>query len=342
MYGHNHNDANYVLQRVSLLLMFIVFTTSEIRQNSYHYALFLFLFINLISATVSILVNNEIINPLHNYISLVSDSNAISAFLMYNYHNVLLAFSSLLSFVLFYHSKSPFSFIYLLIIIIYSLSIFFEAGRAGQLLFNLFFFVSAIYFIKKKILYSILIFLFLSGINIFSYNSSGIFKHRVDKLNTIVNNEGKARKSTKNEGVKIVKDIRYIFYEEGFALAIKRPIFGYGTGSFKTVFLNNIKSIKSFTYPNFDHHTPHNNYLYIFFELGLVGLLIFLSIFYFKIRDIIRKKSAKIFVIILPLFYLFLMIIDSYFFIFTITVMYMFMYKVLSEIDLKFKKRLLQ
>ena len=50
MYGHNHDDANFVLQRVSLLLMFIVFTTAEIRQSAYHYALILFLFTNLIEA----------------------------------------------------------------------------------------------------------------------------------------------------------------------------------------------------------------------------------------------------------------------------------------------------
>ena len=50
----------------------------------------------------------------------------------------------------------------------------------------------------------------------------------------------------------------------------------------------------------------------------------------------------KIHSIILPLFYLFLMLFDSYLFIFTITVMYMFMYKIFSEIDLKFKKKLLQ
>ena len=71
MYGHNHNDANYVLQRVSLLLMFIVFTTAEIRQKSYHYALTLFLFTNLISATVSILINNEIIQPISSYIPII-------------------------------------------------------------------------------------------------------------------------------------------------------------------------------------------------------------------------------------------------------------------------------
>ena len=333
MYGHNHNDANYVLQRVSLLLMFIVFTTAEIRQKSYHYALTLFLFTNLISATVSILINNEIIQPISSYIPIISSENSISAFLKYNYHNILLSFSSLLSFMLFHLSKNKYSFLYLLAIPIFCLSIFSEAGRAGQLTINVFMFFYAIYFLRSKIKYSISIFFFLILVNYLSYNNSTVFKYRVDQLNHVVQNNGEKKNPKAKE-----KDIRYLFLNESLSLIKERPFFGHGSGSFSSILISNTNSSYDFE----KHKTPHNNFLYVFFELGIFGFLIFLSIFYYQIKSILKNSNMKIHSIILPLFYLFLMLFDSYLFIFTITVMYMFMYKIFSEIDLKFKKRLLQ
>ena len=333
MYGHNHNDANYVLQRVSLLLMFIVFTTAEIRQKSYHYALTLFLFTNLISATVSILINNEIIEPISSYIPIISSENSISAFLKYNYHNILLSFSSLLSFMLFHLSKNKYSFLYLLAIPIFCLSIFSEAGRAGQLTINVFMFFYAIYFLRSKIKYSISIFFFLILVNYSSYNNSTVFKYRVDQLNHVVQNNGEKKNPKAKE-----KDIRYLFLNESLSLIKERPFFGHGSGSFSSILISNTNSSYDFE----KHKTPHNNFLYVFFELGIFGFLIFLSIFYYQIKSILKNSNMKIHSIILPLFYLFLMLFDSYLFIFTITVMYMFMYKIFSEIDLKFKKKLLQ
>ena len=333
MYGHNHNDANYVLQRVSLLLMFIVFTTAEIRQKSYHYALTLFLFTNLISATVSILINNEIIEPISSYIPIISSENSISAFLKYNYHNILLSFSSLLSFMLFHLSKNKYSFLYLLAIPIFCLSIFSEAGRAGQLTINVFMFFYAIYFLRSKIKYSISIFFFLILVNYSSYNNSTVFKYRVDQLNHVVQNNGEKKNPKAKE-----KDIRYLFLNESLSLIKERPFFGHGSGSFSSILISNTNSSYDFE----KHKTPHNNFLYVFFELGIFGFLIFLSIFYYQIKSILKNSNMKIHSINLPLFYLFLMLFDSYLFIFTITVMYMFMYKIFSEIDLKFKKRLLQ
>ena len=333
MYGHNHNDANYVLQRVSLLLMFIVFTTAEIRQKSYHYALTLFLFTNLISAAVAILINNEIIQPISSYIPIISSENSISAFLKYNYHNILLSFSSLLSFMLFHLSKNKYSFLYLLAIPIFCLSIFSEAGRAGQLTINVFMFFYAIYFLRSKIKYSISIFFFLILVNYSSYNNSTVFKYRVDQLNHVVQNNGEKKNPKAKE-----KDIRYLFLNESLSLIKERPFFGHGSGSFSSILISNTNSSYDFE----THKTPHNNFLYVFFELGIFGFLIFLSIFYYQIKSILKNSNMKIHSIILPLFYLFLMLFDSYLFIFTITVMYMFMYKIFSEIDLKFKKRLLQ
>ena len=319
LYGDMHNDYSYVIKRVLLLLFFIPIVISELKPKTYILALHAFLISNLTSAIVAVGINYDFINP-------IFDNSAITAFLKYNYHNILLSFSALLSFLMFLKSKSKYSFLYIVLILIYSFSIFNEAGRAGQLTFNVFFVCYAIFLLRSKFKFSILIILFLIIINFFSYKNSSIFKHRVDHLTHIVQNDG--QKKNKNS---VEKDIRYLFTKTGLELIRKKPIFGYGTGSFSSVF----KLETETSYDLNKHKTPHNNYLYILFELGFIGLIFFLSIFYFQIKELINKDLINTEKILLPLFMLFLMLFDSYMFIFSITLFYIFMYKIFTQLDFK-------
>lgn len=329
LYGEYHEDSTYVIQRISLLLFFIPLASSKFEQSTYRYAILTFLLTNLLAALFSIAINNDIINPIYDYILIISNDSSISAFLKYNYHNILLSFSSLLAFSLFTKSQSKYSSLYLVLIIIYSLSIFSEAGRAGQLTFNLFFIFYMIYFLNKKVLYSVAIICFLITINLSSYKNSGVYKHRVDSLKHIVENNGQ-KKNPKS----IEKDIRYLFAGESLKLIKQKLIFGYGTGSFSSVFRENVLS----NYDFIKHKTPHNNFLYILFEIGLLGLIVFLSLFYFQVKYLIKNCSNVIHIIFLPAFYLFLMLFDSYLFVFTITIFYIFMFTIYSGYKINDKK----
>ena len=319
LYGDMHNDYSYVIKRVLLLLFFIPIVISELKPKTYILALHAFLISNLTSAIVAVGINYDFINP-------IFDNSAITAFLKYNYHNILLSFSALLSFLMFLKSKSKYSFLYIVLILIYSFSIFNEAGRAGQLTFNVFFVCYAIFLLRSQFKFSILIILFLIIINFFSYKNSSIFKHRVDHLTHIVQNDG--QKKNKNS---VEKDIRYLFTKTGLELIRKKPIFGYGTGSFSSVF----KLETETSYDLNKHKTPHNNYLYILFELGFIGLIFFLSIFYFQIKELLNNDLINTEKILLPVFMLFLMLFDSYMFIFSITLFYIFMYKIFTQLDFK-------
>ena len=310
--GEYHSDLFYVLKRVLLLLLFIPVLTSRLSKLTIEKSIYVFLFTNFLAAAIAVLINLDIIQPLFSTAS-------ISAFLKYNYHNILLSFSSLLCFVLYVKSKHKFSFIYLFLILIYTLSIFTEAGRAGQLSFNLFFLLFAIYYLKNNIKYSLSIFVFLLIVNYFSYSNSPIFKHRVDHLTHIVKHDGK-KKNKKNKE----KDIRYVLAESATEMVFKKPIFGYGTGSFIDFF----NQYTNASYNIKKHKTPHNNYLYILFEVGLLGLIAFLSIFYYQIKELLHKNNHNWEVLLLPLFMLILMFFDSYMFVFTITVFYIYMYKI--------------
>ena len=99
------------------------------------------------------------------------------------------------------------------------------------------------------------------------------------------------------------------------------------------VFKENVLSNYDFN----KHKTPHNNFLYIFFEIGLLGLIIFLSLFYYQVKYLTKDSSNIIHLICLPVFYLFLMLFDSYLFVFTITIFYIFMFTIYSGYKIKDK-----
>ena len=76
-----------------------------------------------------------------------------------------------------------------------------------------------------------------------------------------------------------------MFIEETLKDIIKKPILGYGTGSFGKFSLLNKKGIISSEYKFFDWITPHNQYLYVWFEIGILGLLCLILIFYLQAKN---------------------------------------------------------
>ena len=118
------------------------------------------------------------------------------------------------------------------------------------------------------------------------------------------------------------KSDRNILLKETIILIKKNPILGYGTGSFTDEF-GSVNEETQKVVSN-QHKTPHNNYLYVWFELGILGLIIFLSIFYFQIKELI-KKADGIFIILFPIMFLIIMFTDSYLFSQNTLVLYLFL-----------------
>lgn len=69
--------------------------------------------------------------------------------------------------------------------------------------------------------------------------------------------------------------IRVIFWANTIDLIKKQPIFGYGTGSFKTAYSEKIQGASGLAATSASD--PHNQYLKIIAEHGFVGLSIFLA-----------------------------------------------------------------
>ena len=320
LWGDQHLNAEWQFQRLALLLVFPILMTMNLKQETIKRATIAFLVTTFISALIAIAINNNIILPLGKYFSFIRlpDHN-ITAFIKYNYHNVLLALAFTMSLYLLFEKKTKYSSLLVLFIIAYAISIFTERGRAGQVIFNLSSIFYIIYYNRRNLLRLCALFVLLFSFQLIVYKSTTVYKNRFDVLSKIIQNNG-------DRGEGKTEDIRYVFVKESLSRILEKPILGYGTGSFGTIFDNEVKSGHSFD----KQTTPHNQYLYVWFELGILGLLFLLLIFYHQLKELFRKKDGS-HRALLPLSFMFLMLVDSYLFIFILTICYMFLYTIYSR-----------
>ena len=321
LWGNIHLNAEWQFQRLALLLVFPILATIKIDQKTIKYGAAAFLITTFISALIAILINNNLIIPLGDSVSFINNSRTISAFIKYNYHNILLALSFTLCLYLIIENKTKYKNLLILFIIVYALSIFTERGRAGQVIFNLAAVFYIFYYIKKQILRSLAFFMLLFIFQFLVYKTTTVYKNRLNTVSNIIKNKG-------NRGGGNSKDIRYVFVQESLNKIFEKPFLGHGTGSFGTIFKNDIDSGDYFN----KHTTPHNQYLYVWFELGIIGLGLLLMIFSYQISELLKKKDG-IHRALLPFSFMFLMLIDSYFFIFILTIAYIYLYTIYSRYE---------
>ena len=315
-WGNSHLDAQWQFQRLALLLFFPVLFTTHLNKKTIRSGVVFFLITTFFSACIAILINSNIISPLSEYISIVKPSQFTSAFIKYNYHNILLAFSFAICLYLIIENKTRYKSLLVLFIVIYAVSIFTEIGRAGQVLFNLISLFYIFYYSSKYIFKSLAFFVILFGFQMIIYQTTNVYKQRLQAVSHIIQNKGDNQNKQ--------KDIRYVFVKESLSKIFKKPFLGYGTGSFGEVFR---KDAPKKGYDFFVHKTPHNQYLYVWFELGLLGLVLLAMIFYYQIRELLKRQDS-VHKVILPLSFMFLMLVDAYFFIFTLTIAYIYLYTI--------------
>tara|TARA_B100000945_G_scaffold319829_2_gene328079 strand:- start:147 stop:1322 length:1176 start_codon:yes stop_codon:yes gene_type:complete len=317
-WGDVHLDAHWQFQRLALLLVFPVLFTIQLNQSTIRHGVSAFLITTFISACIAILINNNLLSPLSEYIVFINPDPYTSAFIKYNYHNVLLALSFGLCLYLIIEKKTEYKRVLVLFIIVYAVSIFTELGRAGQVLFNLISLFYIIYYSSKQIFKSVIFFILLLGFQFLVYQTTNAYKQRVQAVSHILQNNGEKPNKT--------KDIRYVFVEESLNKIFEKPFLGHGTGSFGATIT---KQLQGYDY---HHKTPHNQYLYVWFELGVFGLFLLGRIFYYQILEMLTKKD-RIHMVLLPLSFIFLMLIDSYLFIFLLTITYIYLYTVCSRYE---------
>ena len=222
-------------------------------------------------------------------------------------YNPILAFSIYLvcNKLLITNYLSIFSkFLYSFFIMTMSVNMFITGGRAGQVMF---FVIIAIlifqYFHNQKIKALILAFISIPVIFLIAFNTSAIFHDRVEAaIDNVVH-------YSDNKSTSVGQRITYTL--NSFEIIKQHPIIGVGTGDFPLEY----KKIKNIRTPEMENSTnPHNMYVLITVQLGLIGLLSFLSIFYYQLKFSLRSSDelSRNVGTTLSILFLIIMLSDSY------------------------------
>lgn len=183
-----------------------------------------------------------------------------------------------------------------------STNIFITGGRAGQIGFFVMLSLALLLYFKKNIkLGLIFIFILLPIIFFIAYSSSTIFHERVN----LAINETSSFKENPNTGV----GLRLTYLLNSVEIIKKNFLLGVGTGDFT----NEYTKINTINSPEAEMHShPHNMYILVLAQTGLIGLLSLLSIFYMQFKIAFQKNDYKEIALALPVLFLVIMLSDSY------------------------------
>ena len=304
MWGNYHHNAAWIFQKTALLLLLPILYTLNFSQKDIKYSVFAFLSATSLSAIIALLINIGWIKHLFKYSSIFTKNWHNPAFISYTDHNIFLAFTLLICFFIMLNTyqNKRYKWVLLSIIVLSILSLYGEKGRAGQIAFifiSLIFSFLAFWNNKRNLVLSIL---GLIAINISAYYLSSNFSYRVESTRSEVTELEKTEENNINS--------RYYLFNYTLDKIKEKPLLGFGTGSFVEEFSSISPHAKKILAD--EHKTPHNNYLFICFELGIVGLMVFLSIFYFQLKAY-KSLSQGYFRMIFPAIFLVIMLSDTYF-----------------------------
>ena len=184
-------------------------------------------------------------------------------------------------------------------------NMFITGGRAGQLMFFAMLGILVFQSFKTdKIKSLIIISILIPGIFFTAYQFSSLFEKRVkEAINDVVTYEINSKTS-------VGKRIDYMV--NSIDIIKKNPFIGVGTGDFPNEFLK--ISILNDNRDFIRTANPHNMYNLILIQLGLLGLISFLSIFYYQIKQSFLSSSEfmRDVGVTLPLLFLVIMFAESY------------------------------
>ena len=312
-------DTKELFMRLSVWLFLPILFLMDLKQESYTRGIFAFLTSVFLMVIMSVLNQLGFTEHIFEYLPfLFKNSHPLALYPsthLYNYHNILISFSLIICFYLTKRLAEPKIYLLILFIILLIFSLFSEAGRAGQIVFVLFLTIFSIDLAIKKKRESIYMIFFLIVTLFISYNHSPNFNYRVNELVL------KFQSAEKNN------DYRYNFWKSTLNKICEKPaknLMGHGTGSWRS------EMNESFDYFNSvdgNHTTPHNNYLYVFFEIGVLGFIA-LSYFFYAMYCKLKIQDHKFFSRNLVVSYTALMLFDSYMLIFIISIAYIYLFTI--------------
>jgi len=184
-----------------------------------------------------------------------------------------------------------------------SFNLFIGGGRAGQVGFFVILTIITLQYFHKNMIKGIAIMVIaIPAIFTVLYTTVPDFKARV--------NQGVEDVRHLEDNINTSIGLRINFAFNTIQMIKEHPLLGVGTGDFPTEYarINHLRTPEAS-----ETKQPHNMYLTVLAQVGLLGFIPFIMVFYWQIRMALQKTSPYYRMqLMLPLFFLVIMLSDSY------------------------------
>ncbi len=183
------------------------------------------------------------------------------------------------------------------------LDMFITEGRTGQLVFFVLMALLLIQWMRQRLVLAILLCLVLVPLSfVAAYRLSPMFQQRVDQVRSEVAAFGSNPETSVG--------LRLLFWRNSLEIIRAHPLFGVGTGDFRDAYAQ-VNRRRSPTMVATDN--PHNQYVLVLCQFGLVGLALLLALFAVQVRQAFRIHDGwQRIRLAFPLFFLTIMLTESY------------------------------
>lgn len=289
----------HIIKKQWKILTFLFFITIAKKEHIKYYIIAFLLSMSL-SEVLSYGIWFEIIKPFHG-----GSIENPTPFMGHISYNPFLAFAAYLLayFLLFTDNKSLFQkAISLIFLITITVNMFITGGRSGQVGYFVVMVILAIQYFKKDIFKIFLtLAILMPSIFYIAYSTNAQFKQR---FNAAIEN---AKNYKKNPNTSV--GLRLTFLFNSIDIIKENPIIGVGTGDFPQEYkkMNTKNTPKACTITQ-----PHDMYILVLVQTGIVGLITLLAIFYMQINSSFIKTEYYQIRLALPLLFLVIMLGESY------------------------------
>ncbi|MEN5388171.1 O-antigen ligase family protein [Aliarcobacter skirrowii] len=212
-----------------------------------------------------------------------------SPFMNHSNYSIYLAFTIfILLHKVLYSKDKGLKLFYLMFLILSSSNLFLNGGRAGQFAFIIALFIFGFLNIKNRLKAFVSIFIVGIIILVTSYNISPVFKDRFNyflhDINSMIHKDDYSNSFS----------LRVALWMTGLEASKENILFGTGIGD---EIINAENGINRFNIPPIfgssdttNYIDYHSSFIQYLVQLGIVGLIIFILIFYFLVRIKIKNK----------------------------------------------------
>lgn len=294
LWSDNIGQGLYTIKQTLPLLLLIPIFLTITKKEYVKYYLGAFLLAMTIAEISSYLIFFEIIPPFQK--ATLEDPSVFMDHISYNPFLTIAIYVILNTLFFEKNLTHLMKYSYIVFALTASINMFITGGRSGQIMYFLMLVILIFQYFKQQILKAVIVSAsVVFVIFITAYNTSDIFHKRISTAIAVITNfEDNQETSTAQ---------RIVFAYNSLIIMKQNPVFGVGTGDFSSEYYK----INQKRTPAFKPTTnPHNMYLFIGVQFGIVGIAIMLWFFYNQLRFAVnvKNKIQKNFAITLPLLYL--------------------------------------